>query len=72
MRSFRLQSSYYACLCGGTFYVDLKAPSYNIAPCTYKYVCGGCGKVKFMTSEEETRFCADFNNKKESYGKFGS
>lgn len=55
MRIFRLQSIYYACRCGGTFYVDLLGKIGGIAPAIYTYYCDRCGKEKQMPCEAEMK-----------------
>lgn len=55
MRTYRIESTYYKCRCGGTFQIDLKAQSLRIDPVFYTYVCDGCGWVKRMFCEEEMK-----------------
>lgn len=55
MHTYRLKNSYYSCFCGGTFFVDLLAKIYGIAPCLYTFVCDRCGKRKVMACEKEVR-----------------
>lgn len=57
MRTYTIRS-YYACYCGGTFYVDLRAESRGIYPCVYSYLCNRCGAHKSMPAKEEIEFVA--------------
>ena len=63
MRTYKLENSYYACGCGGTFYVDLSAQVYNISPAIYNYICDRCGKRKTMACEAEVRELAKVGEK---------
>ncbi len=55
MKNYRLQNNYYSCFCGGTFWVDLAAQIYGVAPALYTFVCDPCGKRKRMACEAEVK-----------------